>query len=297
MRVNRTAHRGSVGTMTLPADAHVHSQFSWDAGSDPGSVDLMRRTCARAVRIGLPALVFTEHLDLEDAWCVDDGDLGDHASKYIGSDGMVRLPPFDLDGYLDQIDRCRQSFPELRIFTGLEFGQPHLWESAASAVLASGAIDRVNGSLHMLPRSDGLRAEPVTLYRQQPAAEVMRSYLDEVPRMVAGSSAFAVFTHIDYAVRSWPSDTEGPFDPRAFEDGFRSAMRAIAGSGRALEMNTRRLWSWIPEWWAQEGGRAVTFGSDAHAPGSLAHAFPEAVAMLEHFGFRPGRRPEDPWTR
>lgn len=297
MRVNRTAHRGSLGTMTMPADAHVHSQFSWDAGSDPGSVDLMRRTCARAVRIGLSALVFTEHLDLEDAWCVDDGDLGDHASKYIGSDGMVRLPPFDLDGYLDQIDRCRQSFPELRILTGLEFGQPHLWESAASAVLASGAIDRVNGSLHMLPRSDGLRAEPVTLYRQQPAAEVMRSYLDEVPRMVAGSSAFAVFTHIDYAVRSWPSDTEGSFDPRAFEDGFRSAMRAIAGSGRALEMNTRRLWPWIPEWWAQEGGRAVTFGSDAHAPESLAHGFPEAVAMLEHFGFRPGRRSEDPWMR
>ncbi|MGU3409746.1 hypothetical protein ACLBWP_06525 [Microbacterium sp. M1A1_1b] len=52
-----------------------------------------------------------------------------------------------------------------------------------------------------------------------------------------------------------------------------------------------------PEWWADEGGRALTFGSDAHTPEVLAHGFPEAVAMLEHFGFRPGRRPEDPWTR
>ena len=74
-------------------------------------------------------------------------------------------------------------------------------------------------------------------------------------------------------------------------------MRAIAGSGRALEMNTRRLWPWIPQWWAEEGGRAVSFGSDTHGPEFLAASFPEAMAMIEHFGFGPGPRPEDFWTR
>jgi histidinol-phosphatase (PHP family) len=74
-------------------------------------------------------------------------------------------------------------------------------------------------------------------------------------------------------------------------------MRAVAESERALEMNTRRLWPWIPQWWADEGGRAVTFGSDAHGPAMLAAHFPEAMAMLEHFGFRPGARPEDFWIR
>lgn len=69
----------------------------------------------------------------------------------------------------------------------------------------------------------------------------------------------------------------------------------LAQAGRVLEMNTRRLWPWIPQWWSEEGGRAVTFGSDAHVPGALADNFPEAVAMVEHFGFRPGRRPEDFW--
>jgi histidinol-phosphatase (PHP family) len=89
----------------------------------------------------------------------------------------------------------------------------------------------------------------------------------------------------------------GPFDPRRFEDGFRAAMRAIADSGRVLEMNTRRLSSWTAQWWAEEGGRAVSFGSDAHGPDDLAAGFPEAVAMVEAFGFRPGSRPEDFWTR
>ena len=115
--------------------------------------------------------------------------------------------------------------------------------------------------------------------------------------MVAASDSFSVFTHIDYAVRAWPIAEVGPFDPRQFEEGFRHAMRALADSGRALEMNTRRLWSWVPQWWSEEGGQAITFGSDTHAVDDLAGRFPEAMAMVEHYGFRPGRNPEDFWTR
>lgn len=284
--------------MTLPADAHVHSEWSWDSGSDPASPGRMRRTCERAVAIGLPALIFTEHLDFEDRWKVDDGDMGEHAGSLVDQSGHVRLPPFDVDGYLESVERCRREFPELRILTGVEFGQPHLWDAEAHPLLSSGVIDRVNGSLHMLPLGDsGDRSEPTTLYHHDRPEQVMLAYLEEIPRMVAGSDSFAVFTHIDYAVRAWPTTTAGPFDPRRFEDGFRAGMRAIASSGRALEMNTRRLWSWIPEWWAQEGGRAVTFGSDAHVPENLAANFPEATAMLESLGFRPGPRPEDFWVR
>ena len=257
----------------------------------------MVRICERAVRIGLPAIVFTEHFDFEDNWWVHDGDIGEHAQKYVDSSGHVRLPAFDVEGYLSAVDRCRHQYPDLRILTGVEFGQPHLWDAKAAPLLSSGTIDRVNGSLHMLPFEGGVRSEPTTLYRHSPAAEVMWAYLAEIPRMVSGSDSFTVFTHIDYAVRSWPTWDAGPFDPRQFEEGFRSAMHAIADSDRVLEMNTRRLWPWIPQWWVEEGGRAVSFGSDAHGPDTLAANFPEAMAMLESFGFRPGSRPEDFWTR
>lgn len=283
--------------MTLPADAHVHSEWSWDSGSDPASPGRMMRTCEQATRIGLPAIIFTEHLDFEDSWLVDDGDLGEHAGSLVDASGHVRLPPFDLNGYLDAIERCRHAHPSLRILTGVEFGQPHLWDAQAASVIGSGLIDRINGSLHMLPFSGGDRTEPTTLYHHEDPGEVMWQYLLEIPRMVAGSDTFEVLTHIDYAARSWPTETAGPFDPRPFEDGFRAAMRAIAESGRALEMNTKRLWPWVPQWWSQEGGKAVTFGSDAHVPEAIAANFPEATAMLESFGFRPGARPEDFWTR
>lgn len=256
----------------------------------------MELTCERAVAIGLPAVIFTEHFDFDDAWRSDPADFAPHEKSLLDADGYVRLPVLDVAGYFECIDRCRHRFPELRILTGVEYGQPHLFAEQAARVLDVSTLDRVNGSLHTLQNGED-RMEPNTLYRHWPADKVITAYLEEIPRMVAGSDEFEVFTHIDYALRAWPTTDAGPFDPLRFEDGFRTAMRSIAASGRALEMNTRQLESWIPQWWSEEGGRAVTFGSDAHVPDALATRIPETMAMVEAFGFRPGSLPEDPWMR
>ncbi|WP_188712036.1 PHP domain-containing protein [Microbacterium faecale] len=284
--------------MNFPADSHVHSEWSWDTGGPESAArGRMRATCEHAVRIGLPAVTFTEHLDFPGTWRSSSDDLMPHQRRFLSADGAVEHPLLNAEGYLDSIDRFRRAFPDLVIRSGVELGQPHLFEEAAGDLIDLSALDLVLGSLHTLDMGGGLRAEPVTLYAEHPAAEVMWAYLEEVPRMVEGSDSFAVFTHIDYAARTWPTWDLGPFDPRAFEEGFRRAMRSIAERGRALEMNTGRLWSWVPQWWAEEGGRAVTFGSDAHTPDAVARNFPEAVAMLEHYGFRAGANTWDYWVR
>lgn len=283
--------------MTLPADSHVHSEFSWDTGGPHSPArGTMEATCARAAAIGVPALFFTEHLDLEDAWFTDPEDFGDHERHLVGEDGLVAVPRLDADGYLESIERCRAAFPELRIGTGLEVGQPHLRLAAAARELDLSRFDRILGSLHTL-EFESVRAEPSTLFRRLPAEEVVRRYLAEVPALVAGGEPFEIVTHLDYALRYWPEEEAGPVDPRRLEEEFRAALRAIAASGRALEMNTRRLWPWMPQWWAEEGGRAISLGSDAHAPRALAHGFPEAAAMVEAFGFRAGSDPRDLWRR
>lgn len=284
--------------MMLPADTHVHSEFSWDTGGPTSlsAAGTMRRTCAQAVRIGLPVVIFTEHLD-PSGWRAAPEDFAEHQRQFIDQDGLMQPPPLDVDGYLTSIERCRHEFPDLRVLTGVEFGQPHLDGRAAAALVDLSAMDRVNGSLHTLPFA-GHRSEPVTLFRELPdPADVIWSYLEEVPVMVEGGD-FDVFTHIDYAVRYWPTQAHGPFNHLLFEDGFRQAMRAIASSGRALEMNTGRpLRPWIPQWWAEEGGRYVSFGSDDHGTTGLAAHFHETTAFLDHVGFSPGSRPEDFWTR
>jgi len=278
--------------MVLPADSHVHSEWSWDASN--GS---MERTCARAVEMGLPAVAFTEHADYT-SWgvLVSELDGHEHLKAYLAPDGLLTPPSMDVNGYLECLQRCRDMFPGLRIISGVELGEPHRHSAVAAKLLDAGRFDRVLGSLHCL-WFGGRFSEPPGLFRQQDAAEVVRAYLAEIARLISGSDTFAVLAHIDYPVRYWPTHA-GPYDPSAFEDEYRHALRVLADSGRALEVNTAvPLHPEIVDWWREEGGPAITFGSDAHEPTALARGFAEAAAMVEAHGFRPGRHPHDFWRR
>ena len=274
----------------LPADSHVHSQWSWDAFGGT-----MEGVCVRAVELGLPAVAFTEHVD-HTVWTVALAELeeGSFLATLAGADGVLTPPPFDAAGYLESIQTCRERFPGLRILSGMEMGEPHWHAAELAKILAVGTFDRVLGSLHCLPHLGGY-AEPPGLYGHRAAAEVVRAYLAEVAVLITGSDAFSVLAHIDYPVRYWPAQA-GPFRPHEFEDEFRHVLRLLAEGGRALEVNTKvPLHPEIVGWWREEGGTAITFGSDAHVPAGLAHGFAAAVEMVQTHGFRPGRDPHDYW--
>jgi histidinol-phosphatase (PHP family) len=302
--------------MALPTDSHVHSQWSWDA-----PLASMERSCVQAAALGLPAIAFTEHLD-HTVWPVarDGPYANEHLTGVAGPDGLLRPPEFDAAGYLAAIETCRAQFPHLRILSGLEMGEPHWHAAACAKVLGAGQFDRLLGSLHCLPDGDGF-AEPWGIYPHRDAAEVVRQYLTEIVSLVTGNTAFSVLAHIDYPIRSWPHQQAGPFDPAAFEEEFRTALRATAQSGRALEINTRiPLQPTILTWWHEEGGlldhrRTTRTGQtdqrvDAtsqiagtpgdhrltghpHTPGDLhirQPATPSAPARLRGGGFVAGRR-------
>ena len=100
--------------------------------------------CRRALKIGLPALAFTEHLDLT-GWVIDPEDLLDHLRPVVGNNGLLIPEPLDVAGYLESVGRCRRQFPELRILSGVEFGQPHIDADKAAQLVELSALDRVNG--------------------------------------------------------------------------------------------------------------------------------------------------------
>jgi histidinol-phosphatase (PHP family) len=263
--------------MELPADGHVHSQWSWDtvAGS-------MERTCARAMEIGLSALAFTDHLD-SDPWVVAETDLNgaDHVRELVRGDGDLHPPPLNETGYFAALDRCRQLFPSLTLLSGVEVGSVHRHPDL--------------GSMHVLQIGDHLY-EPPGLYRRWPAATVIRESLAEMTRMIQASDAFTVLTHIDYAVRHWPTDA-GVFDPLDFEEDYRATLRALADTDRALEVNTVvPLSPVILGWWREEGGRSIAFGSDAHSPRGLGRGIAAAAMMALEEGFVPGEMPGDFWS-
>ena len=76
-------------------------------------------------------------------------------------------------------------------------------------------------------------------------------------------------------------------------------LRALASSGRVLEVNTYSPLASVTllGWWRDEGGTAVSFGSDAHEASRVADKFREAVAIAEAAGFAHGRDPSDFWRR
>jgi histidinol-phosphatase (PHP family) len=277
-------------TPSLPPDNHVHSQWSWDTSMGASMED----TCARAVRLGLPAVAFTEHIDFT-AWSDDDLPPGEKPGIF----GRERIAPLDVEGYLASVERCRGKFPELRILTGVEAGEPHRFAGSLSRVLASAGFDRILGSLHAIVGDDGRLGYADRMFARLGPDVVMQRYFTEMLALVNGSDVFQVLAHCDYPRRYWPAHSAGEYREKDFEAEYREVFRALAPSGRALEINTRSpLWSAeLLTWWHDEGGQAVSFGSDAHYPLRVGARFDLAVHVVEAAGFRPGRDRFDFWRR
>jgi histidinol-phosphatase (PHP family) len=250
----------------------------------------MLRSCEQAIALGLPAIAFTEHLEFTS------GGPGD-AIVDVATDHRWwgRIKPLDVPGYTACIEDCRQRFPGLRILSGVEAGESHLFGASAGAIVHGHDFDRVLGSLHAVPYEGRLVAADA-LFGKMPADEAMRFYLTELVALIEGSDLFQVLAHLDFPRRYWP---KGPhlYQEAPFEEEYRAAMRALAASGRALEINTKSPLASVDlmRWWRDSGGDAVSFGSDAHLPGRVGNRFKLAVDIVEAAGFKPGRDPYDFW--
>jgi histidinol-phosphatase (PHP family) len=273
----------------LPADNHVHSEWSWDA--DGAS---MEQTCEQAVALGIPAIAFTDHADFTD-WTFP-GEREEtpwlRAISPHASSGEL-----DVEGYWETLERCRSRFPTLRILSGLEVGEPHVFEEQARSILQARQYDRVLGAVHHIPEGGALAYAPALLTPDD-ADSVMIRYFAELLKLVDSGAEFSILAHIDYPKMKWPKAAK-PYDATTYEDEYRQVLRALARSGRALEVNTSGPWPAPPvlRWWYAEGGGWVSFGSDAHKASHVARDFNSAVDMVEACGFRPGESSLDLWRR
>ena len=239
----------------------------------------MERSCERAIEIGLPAIAFTDHADFvkvhEDQHCVD------------------------IAGYLDCLERCRAKFTGLRILSGVELGEPHWFPAETAAVLAAGPLDNVLGSVHCV-KLDGAVVD-ASQFKEREGVDVAaatREYFAEVAAMLDGGQPFEVLAHLDYPKRYWPAGAA--YEEKDYEAEIRTVLRAAAGTGRVLEVNTTRGDRLCPDltvvrWWREVGGQAVQYGSDAHSPDKVAEGFRVATQMVESAGFKPARDPVSLW--
>ena len=266
-----TARDCSLARVSIP-DYHVHTEWSYDAPRGA-----MEKSCERAIEIGLPAIAFTDHADFVTV----------NPGQYC----------VDIAGYLEAVERCRSKFKNLRILSGVELGEPHWFPDETRRVLGAGRLDHVLGSVHCV-RIGGriLDASQLSKSPDVDPAAFTRAFFDETLAML-DAGVFQTLAHIDYPKRYWPEYSE-----QDFEEKLRAILAAAVGNDLVLEVNTTRGNVLCPSpavlgWWREAGGRAVSFGSDAHDPAKVAAGFEAAAAVVEAAGFKPAAEPTALWRR
>ncbi|HUY10376.1 MAG TPA: PHP domain-containing protein [Candidatus Dormibacteraeota bacterium] len=261
------------------ADLHVHSEFSWDAPRGA-----MVESCRRAVALGLKVVAFTDHAD------------------YSELAGGARL---DLTGYLEALAYCRRAFPRLSVWSGVELGEPHRFPMEAAILLRQGHFDLVLGSLHSIIFGNSVLelSEPDRLHEADPTA-LMRTYFEELLRLLEGPVDFEVLTHFEYLKRFWLAGWP-PYHSEEYQPEIRAVLEAAARRDVVLELNTTRGGDparalcpspVVIEWWREAGGHRLSLGSDAHDPSTVAAGFELAGELARACGFVPSTARVGLWT-
>jgi histidinol-phosphatase (PHP family) len=245
-------------------DYHIHTRFSADSEAN------MEAACQAAIARGISEIAFTDHLDFGP----------EDPSDY-----------FRAAEYLAAIERCRAHHDgRLVVLAGVEVGEPHLFATKASAVVAHSEFDIVLGSAHY---ADGMEAAWLGDFFEQPLRQAYESYFRQVVDLSAEGD-FDVLGHLDLVKRDAHRFGK-PYDgPEPYADMIRTALRSLVERGKGMELNTSPLRRGQPEpcpspqilrWYRELGGEILTLGSDAHSPTAVGADLGLAVDIAKAAGF------------
>jgi histidinol-phosphatase (PHP family) len=255
--------------MSLPADYHMHTPLCQHATGEP--VDY----AAKAVDLGLKEIGFSDHSPMQR----DDFD-----------NWRMRLD--QLDEYVGKVRIAQQRFPNLTIKLALEVDYIPGHEGWIRDLAARHPWDYFIGSVHYVSESWDLdNPQKLSKWRERDPFEVWSVYFERLTK-AAESGLFEIIGHADLAKKFCFYPTR---DCTALFETFLAAARK---TDTAIELNTAGLRKDCKEIYpsprilslAQEMGVAITFGSDAHAPGEVGADFSQAIALARSVGYTEARR-------
>lgn len=248
-------------------DFHVHSDFSSDSHTP------MESMIEQGIRLGLPGICFTEHMDLD----------------FPGEELSFLT---DLPSYKQKFMELKERYQgQIELFYGLELGmQPHLLKELP-ALASSDDFDFLIGSAHVIDRMDPYDK----LYFQGRSEQ--DSYLRYFEVLLENLKTFSCFDtcgHVDYVVRYGPN-TNRFYSYTAYCDILDEILKVLITKGIGLECNTAGFKYGLGHpnptediliRYLELGGEILTLGSDGHAPEHLAYDFNKIGTLLQNCGFR-----------
>ena len=255
--------------MNFPADYHMHTPLCHHAVGEPAEY------AARAVALGLREIGFSDHSPMPrddfDEW---------------------RMAARDLDDDVARVEAARRRFPQLTIRLALEVDFIPGHEDWIRSLAARHPWDYFIGSVHYVSETWDLdNPQKLSRWRERDPFEVWTAYFERLTQ-AADSGLFDIVGHADLAKKFcfYPKQ-----DCTALFEKFLAAARR---TNTAIELNTAGLRKDCKEIYpsrrilelAHERGIAITFGSDAHAPGEVGADFAQALALARSVGYREFRR-------
>lgn len=266
----------------LLTDVHTHSTYS------PDGISPLKEMLDTAQEKGLCFYGVSEHVDYDMLVAELDGTACEKA-RYT-----------DAEAYFHDARRLQEKYAgALNVLVGAEFGytdDKRAWQMYRDFIRTY-RPDFVVNSIHTLGGKDYCHGAP--FYREEqgnkvlrPKEEVYREYFRLVLRSVQVEYDYDIVGHICYCTRYAPyEDREAKWADYAQE--IDDILKEIIARGKILEINSSNKGGVSPTLPDREivaryfelGGRAVSYGSDAHGTNRVADKRDEVVRMLKEIGF------------
>lgn len=249
--------------MELPADYHVHTYLCKHADGDPE--DYLAAATAR----GLPEICFT-----------------DHAPAPCGYDPKHRM-------MIDQVPTYHNILAGLprdgacKVRVGIEADYYPDCEQFLRPWLESQPFDLVMGSVHYIQGWGFDNPDNLPVWETVDVEQTWRRYFELVGRL-AQSRLFDMVAHLDLPKKFGHRPRHA-----ALVDAAKRALDQVAAAGMGIELNTSGLRRKVAEIYPAQAilelARArdipICFGSDAHQPEEVGHAFDKAVRLARAAGY------------
>ena len=204
--------------------------------------------------------------------------VSDHAPLLLEGAGDepapgMHMPASAWEPYLVEATALRgRVAADLELLVGVEADYLAGREAAYAALLADPRLDYALGAVHYV---DGYHVYDRDRWREHDDVDAAYARYHELVREAAATGLFDVMAHID-AMKA-----RAPRPPSAPERAWDATVEALRAAGVAVEVNTaglRKCGEPFPAWGLIErlhtAGVPLTFGSDAHRPHEVHHAWP-----------------------
>ena len=192
-----------------------------------------------------------------------------------------------LNDYVADVQQARKDHPQLSIRLGLEVDFMPGQETWIRKLAGLHPWDYFIGSVHYVGSWDIDNPRKLSEWKKHDPYEVWSMYFDLLTQ-AAESGLFEIIGHADLPKKF------GIYPERDCTPLFERFLQAAARAQVAMELNTAGLRKDCREIYpaprivqlAKKHGVAITFGSDAHAPGEVGMNFTEALALARAAGYQ-----------